>query len=71
MIGENGEIGWTYTNGTTGGAAYAFAMGKIRRTAEVTLITYADGLPVGVQSVELETNGALTAHEYVPLDPAR
>ncbi|TQL67028.1 hypothetical protein FB381_0899 [Nocardioides albertanoniae] len=69
--GENGDVGWTYTNGTTGGAAYAFAMGKIRRTAEVTLITYADGLPVGLQSVELETNGALTAHTYVPLDPAR
>jgi hypothetical protein len=67
VTGENGQVGWTYTNGTTGGAAYAFAMGKIRRTAEVTLITYADGLPVGVQSVELETNGALTAHEYVPL----
>ncbi|MGH3350051.1 MAG: metallophosphoesterase [Nocardioides sp.] len=67
--GENGHIGWTYTNGTTGGAAYAFAMGKIRRTAEVTLITYADGLPVGLQSVELETNGALTAHTYVPLEP--
>ncbi|NYI79496.1 hypothetical protein BJ988_004144 [Nocardioides panzhihuensis] len=68
VTGENGETGWTYTNGTTGGAAYAFAMGKIRRTAEVTLITYADGLPVGLQSIELETNGALTAHEYVPLE---
>ena len=70
VTGENGHVGWTYTNGTTGGAAYAFAMGKIRRTAEVTLITYADGLPVGLQSVELETNGALTAHTYVPLDSA-
>jgi hypothetical protein len=70
VTGENGHVGWTYTNGTTGGAAYAFAMGKIRRTAEITLITYADGLPVGLQSVELETNGALTAHEYVPLDSA-
>ncbi|MDR7312227.1 hypothetical protein J2S40_003285 [Nocardioides luteus] len=69
VVGENDQVGWTYTNGTTGGAAYAFAMGKIRRTAEVTLITYADGLPVGVQSVELETNGVLTAHEYVPLEP--
>ncbi len=70
VTGENGNIGWTYTNGTTGGAAYAFAMGKIRRTAEVSLITYADGQPVGLQSVELETNGALTAHEYVPLEGA-
>lgn len=67
VTGENGQVGWTYTNGTTGGAAYAFAMGKIRRTAEVSLITYADGKPVGLQSVELETNGALTAHEYAPL----
>lgn len=68
VTGENGDVGWSYTNGTTGGAAYAFAMGKIRRTAEVTLITYADGKPVGLQSVELETNGVLTAHEYVPLE---
>ncbi|HWD80768.1 MAG TPA: metallophosphoesterase, partial [Kribbella sp.] len=42
----------TYTNGTTGGAAYAFALGyTLRRPGEVTLITYLKGEPVGLQTV--------------------
>ena len=42
--GEDGETGYTWTNGTTGGAAYAFALGsKPRRDADVSLITYATG----------------------------
>ena len=37
VIGRNGEAGYTYTNGTTGGAAYAIAVGsKPRREAEMT-----------------------------------
>ena len=44
--------GWTYTNGTTGGAAYAIAVGsKPRRDADVSLVTYGeDGRPVGMQA---------------------
>ena len=35
----------TYTNGTTGGAAYAFALGyTLRRPGEVTLVTYVNGV---------------------------
>ncbi|WP_240617153.1 metallophosphoesterase [Nocardioides speluncae] len=68
VIGENGETGYTYTNGTTGGAAYAVAVGsKPRRTAEVTLVTYRDGRPAGLQSVELQTNGVFVVNDYVPL----
>jgi uncharacterized membrane protein YebE (DUF533 family) len=68
VIGENGETGYAYTNGTTGGAAYAIAVGsKPRRTAEVTLVTYRDGRPAGVQSVELQTNGVFVVNDYVPL----
>ncbi len=60
--------GWSYTNGTTGGAAYAFALGsKPRRTAEVTLVTYRDGRPVGLQWVLLETNGVFRVGGYVTL----
>ena len=41
VVGENGKVGYTYTNGTTGGAAYAIAVGsKPRRDAGVTLVTY-------------------------------
>ncbi|MFW6774298.1 metallophosphoesterase [Nocardioides sp. CPCC 205120] len=69
--GENGEVGYTYTSGTTGGAAYAIAVGsKPRRPAETTLITYRDGRPVGLQWVVLQTNGRFDVGEYVELDYA-
>lgn len=58
VVGANGRTGYTYTNGTTGGAAYAIAIGtKLRRPAGVTLITYREGRPTGVQAVTLQTNG--------------
>lgn len=66
--GSNGEAGYNYTNGTTGGAAYAVAVGsKLRRPAEVTLVTYRDGRPVGLQPVTLQTNGVFRVHDYIPL----
>ena len=68
--GENGKVGYSYTNGTTGGAAYALAIGsKLRRDAEVTLVTYADGAPVGLQPVIVTTIGAFRVGDYVPLAP--
>lgn len=68
VIGENGEVGHTFTTGTTGGAAYAIAIGsKIRRTASVTLITYRDERPVGLQEVDLLTNGVFEVGTYVEL----
>jgi predicted phosphodiesterase len=58
----------TYTNGTTGGAAYAFALGyTLRRPGEVTLITYSDGLPIGLQTVSAELSGEVTVGAYTPL----
>lgn len=67
--GENGEVGYSFTTGTTGGAAYAIALGsKLRRPAQVTLITYdADGVPVGLQPVVLQTNGRFDVADYVDL----
>ncbi|MDN4174595.1 metallophosphoesterase [Nocardioides sp. SOB77] len=68
VVGENGEVGHSFTTGTTGGAAYAIAIGsKIRRTASVTLITYRDERPVGLQEVDLLTNGVFEVGEYVEL----
>ena len=68
VIGENGETGYSYTTGTAGGAAYAIAVGsKIRREAEVSLVTYNEGRPVGIQSVRLQTNGKFRVGPYVPL----
>ena len=68
--GEDGATGYTWTNGTTGGAAYAFALGsKPRRDAEVSLVTYADGRPVGLQWVRLRTNGTWQVGEWEPVTP--
>ena len=69
VVGENGKVGYTYTNGTTGGAAYALAIGsKLRRDAQVTLVTYRDGRPVGIQPVTVRTVGDFQVGEYVELD---
>jgi hypothetical protein len=68
VVGDNGQAGYSYTNGTTGGAAFAFALGsKPRREAQVTLLTYRDGRPAGIQPVSLRTDGRFIVGEYVPL----
>ena len=68
VVGENGKVGYSYTNGTTGGAAYAIALGKIRREAEFTLVTYREGRPVGIQPVKVSTLGELAVAPYTELD---
>lgn len=64
IVGANGQAGYTYTTGTAGGAAYAFALGKPRRDAEITLVTYHDGRPAGIQPVLLETHGDFVVGDY-------
>lgn len=72
FVGENGRVGYSYTNGTTGGAAYALAIGsKLRRDAQVTLITYREGRPVGLQPVTVRTVGDFRVADYLPLDVTR
>jgi hypothetical protein len=69
--GEDGATGYSWTNGTTGGAAYAIALGsKPRRDAEVSLVTYAEGRPVGLQWVRLRTDGSWRVGEWEPITPA-
>jgi hypothetical protein len=68
VVGSNGSVGYSYTNGTTGGAAYAIAIGsKLRRDAELTFLTYRDGRPVGIQPVTVRTTGDLAVADYVEL----
>ena len=70
VVGDDGAIGYTWTNGTTGGAAYAIALGsKPRRDADVSLVTYADGRPVGLQWVRLRTDGSWLVGDYSPIEP--
>jgi hypothetical protein len=67
--GPDGEVGYTYTTGTTGGAAYAIALGsKPRRDADVSLVTYRGGRPAGIQWVTLQPNGVFEIGDYVPLE---
>ncbi len=69
IVGTNGAVGYRYTNGTTGGATYSFAMGSsLQKTAEVTLVTWRKGHPVGIQPVSIDTKGQITVKPYVPLD---
>lgn len=66
--GSRGRTGYTYTTGTTGGAAYAIALGtKPRRDATVSLLTYRGGRPVGVQWVSLSPLGDFTVGAYTRL----
>ena len=68
VVGPDGEIGYTYTTGTAGGAAYAIAVGsKLRREASISLVTYSGGRPVGIQSVSLQTNGVFAVSDWTAL----
>ena len=68
-VAEDGSIGYRYTNGTTGGAAYSFALGSsLAHPAEVTLVTWHDGRPIGLQPVEIDTKARITVKPFVPLD---
>lgn len=69
VTGSDGKSGYSYTNGTTGGAAYAIALGsKLKRDAQVTLLTFRDGHPVGLQPVTIRTTGELLPAAYFPLE---
>jgi len=69
--GENGRLTTTLSTGSTGGAVYAFALGsKLRRLAQVTIVTFKDGAPVGLQPVSFEPGGIVTVADYVALTPS-
>lgn len=69
VIGSNGKVGYSFTNGTTGGAAFSVAIGsKLRREAEFTILTYAGGKPVGIQPVRVTTRGEFIVEAYIALD---
>lgn len=69
VLGANGKAGYSYTNGTTGGAAYAVAIGsKLRRDAQVTLVTLRGGGVRGLQPVTVDTIGSFRVGPYSLLD---
>lgn len=65
----SGINAYTFTNGTTGGAAFGIAVGsKPKRDAQVSLITFRDGEAVGIQPVTLRTDGKYLVQDWVALD---
>jgi predicted phosphodiesterase len=70
VVADSGAVGYTFTNGTTGGAAYAIAIGsKPRRDAHVSLVTYREGRPVGLQWVQIRTNGTFEVSPWTEIFP--
>lgn len=63
---ERIEVGesttYSYTTGTAGGASYAIALGKPRRTALVSFVTYKDAEPYSIQWASITTTGAIKLH---------
>lgn len=54
--------------GSTGGAVYAFALGtKLRRDAQVAVLTFEDEGAVGLQVVTFEPGGIIAVGEYTPI----
>lgn len=67
--GKNGRTTVTMSTGSTGGAVYAFALGsKLRRPAQVTVVTFDDGVPVGIQPVDITTGGDVESQSYLPIE---
>jgi len=63
-----GGVATTFTNGTTGGAAFALALGsKLRRPAQMTLVTYRDGTPIGLQPIDISTGATFEVQPWQPL----
>lgn len=70
VTADDGAVATTYSTGTTGGAAFATALGsKLRRPAQLTLITYRDGSPVGLQPIDVSTGGGLDVQPWQQLPP--
>jgi predicted phosphodiesterase len=71
ITGANGRSTTTLTTASTGGAVYAFALGsKLRRNAQVTIVTFADGQPVGLQPVTFAPGGIIEVADYSPITPS-
>ncbi|MEJ7634916.1 metallophosphoesterase [Aeromicrobium sp.] len=68
VTGSNGRSTTTLSTGSTGGAVYAVALGsKLRGEPKVTIVTFAEGRPVGLQPVSFEPGGIIRVADYTPI----
>lgn len=66
-VGPNGTT-TAVSIGSTGGAVYAFALGtKLRRDAQVAVLTFEDGRAVGLQIVTFKPGAVIEVGDYTPL----
>jgi len=71
VVADDGHVATTFTNGTTGGAAFAIALGsKLRRPAQMTLVTYRDGTPVGLQPIDITTGATFVVQPWQQIPPS-
>lgn len=69
---EDGSVGYTVTNGTSGGAAFSFSLGtKLRRDATALSVILEDGRPVGIQPIVYRTTGEVEPGSYIAIYPER
>lgn len=68
IVSPEGSVTTRLTTASTGGAVYAFALGsKLRREAQVTIVTFEDGRPVGLQPVSFKPGGTIEVADYAPV----
>lgn len=69
VVGDDGHVGYTVTNGTSGGAFFSFALGtSLKREANALAVTFSDdGRPVGTQNVRYFPGGKMVVEDYMPL----
>lgn len=66
-VGPNGTS-TSVSIGSTGGAVYAFALGtKLRRDAQVAVLTFEDGRAVGLQIVTFKPGAVIEVGDWTPL----
>ncbi len=68
IVSPEGAVTTRLTTASTGGAVYAFALGsKLRREAQVTIVTFEDGRPVGLQPVSFTPGGTIEVADFTPV----
>lgn len=65
--GPDGSL-TTWSLASTGGAVYAFALGsKLRREAQVGIVTFEGSKPIGVQGVSFKPGGVIKVGDWTPV----
>lgn len=65
VVSDDGDRTTTLTMGTTGGAVLPIALGsQLRRDAQVTVVTFREGRPIGLQVVTFKPSGDIQVGDF-------